>query len=677
MLLVISILIYLILSYAITLRINKVVSISEWAIYLFITVIGSNILIVEILNIFKELNNPSLFLITQGTLITAILFFIIDPWKRIYKEKLPRPNIKLQKVGISEIVLQVIIFSIIIFVLYVGSLGPISNSDSLSTHLVRIFYWLQHNSLESWDATVIAQISYPINISIQGLWVFLLTSNEMNFFLIPFFALVMAIVLIYKISMILGAKPVGGLISSLLSLSFPVVLLQTYSYQGDVFIATLALCALYFLLLFIKNSSQISIYISILIISISIGAKQTILLFVPVFGLVILVLVFQKKIAPRLLLKIIGLFVISFLIFSSFKFIQNSRETHVENSAMVDPKFFGNLFSLDKKPIQGYMTNGLRYLYQAVSLDGVTGQLKLDLQAAKNGLFQRISEKLSVDLESDKYLSKSVNSFSYSIGIPICEDATWFGITSIPVIVIAILVTLFSKSKLRKGYLVFSLLLLALFIFGQVVLKTGWGPYRGRHMIISVLVLMPLVSFIVPKNRWLGGVVAAVFAVMAVYLSLSILIFNDVRPLVTQLDLVKFREFYINKIEVTNIINSQYRIRLYKLTNDLIKTEVQERTILHGDYDEKILFQNSDYLKDIELINLKLSENQPLFIFITPSPLEYSLFGRNVTRELYPILNLNQVRTNSYVLVSRNLVQDINGFNLSVENSDYMILFKP
>jgi hypothetical protein len=467
------------------------------------------------------------------------------------------------------------------------------------------------------------------------------------------------------------------LISSLLSLSFPVVLLQTYSYQGDVFIATLALCALYFLLLFIKNSSQISIYISILIISISIGAKQTILLFVPVFGLVILVLVFQKKIAPRLLLKIIGLFVISFLIFSSLKFIQNSRETHVENSAMVDPKFFGNLFSLDKKPIQGYMTNGLRYLYQAVSLDGVTGQLKLDLQAAKNGLFQRISEKLSVDLESDKYLSKSVNSFSYSIGIPICEDATWFGITSIPVIVIAILVTLFSKSKLRKGYLVFSLLLLALFIFGQVVLKTGWGPYRGRHMIISVLVLMPLVSFIVPKNRWLGGVVAAVFAVMAVYLSLSILIFNDVRPLVTQLDLVKFREFYINKIEVTNIINSQYRIRLYKLTNDLIKTEVQERTILHGDYDEKILFQNSDYLKDIELINLKLSENQPLFIFITPSPLEYSLFGRNVTRELYPILNLNQVRTNSYVLVSRNLVQDINGFNLSVENSDYMILFKP
>ena len=275
--LVISAILYLILSFIITLRINKKVLISDWAIFFFLTTISVNILVVEVMHFFKALNNPGIFLFIQGLLISGSIVFLIDPWHRVFNEKISPANIKMQKWGFSEISLHGLIFSIFIFALYVGFQSPVNNSDTLHTHLVRIFYWLQHDSLANWNAIGYTQISYPLNISIQGLWLFLLTKSEIYFFLMQWLALVIAIIVIYKISIVLGARPVGALTSSLISLSFPVVLMQTYSYQGDVFIATLALCATYFLLLFIKSHSKIFLYISTIIISISIGAKQTII----------------------------------------------------------------------------------------------------------------------------------------------------------------------------------------------------------------------------------------------------------------------------------------------------------------------------------------------------------------------------------------------------------------
>jgi len=675
--LILSIILYLILSYAITLRINKFVFLSDWAINFFLTTIGLNIIIVELLHFFKSLNNPILFLIIQGTLISILIIVIIDPRNLVFKEKISRLNIKFQNLGITEVILHGIIFSILIFVIYVGLQSPINNSDSLSTHLVRIFYWIQHNSLESWTAIVDTQISYPINISIQGLWIFLLTNSEINFFLIPFLGLVIGLILIYKISIILGANLPGALTACLITLSFPVVLLQTYSFQGDVFIATLALCALYYLLLFMKNNSHTSLYTSIFVMSIGIGAKQTIFLFAPLFGFVIIVLVLKKKIAPHLLLNIIFLFIISFLLFSSFKFIQESQETQVPNPEMVDSSFFNNLITINQKPIRGYLTNGLRYFYQAVDLYGVTGQLKLNLQETKNVLFRKLANKLSIDLESNEFLNKPNTPFSYSMNLPINEDAAWFGILSIPIILIAICITCLKKDKFRIYYLIFSLLLLALFIFGQVILKSGgWGPYRGRHMIIAVLVLMPLVSFVIPKKRLTGSVFTAVLVIASVYLSISILTFNDSRPLIVEIDLVRFRENYVNQIEVTNIFNSQYRIRLYKICNDLIKTVPTRVPIIRSAYYEALYFQNSFYIRDVEFVNHNISEHRPIFLYINKSLLEYSLFGRNKTRALYPVRNLSDVESNSYILVSKNLIHGNEGFNFVAENENYVILFK-
>jgi len=674
--LVISTIIYLMLSYVITLRLNKEILISDWVINFFLTTVSLNILIAEIPHFFKALNNPIIFLLIQGILAIGSIVFLIDPRQLIFNERLSRVNIKFQKWGGFEIVLHGFVFFIFIFILYVGFQGPINNSDSLHTHLIRIFYWLQHNSLENWNALNYTQISYPINISVQGLWIFLLSRSEIYFFLIQWLALVISIIAIYKISITLGARPVGALISCLISLSFPVILLQTFSFQGDVFIATFALCSTYYLLLFIKNRTKISLYISIIIISISIGTKQPIFLFIPLFCLVIFILIVMKIIKPRILLNILGLFIVSFMLFSSFKFIQSSFEKTYHVSAMVAPEFYNNFSTMDKKPMQGYMTIGLRYLYQAFSIDGIAGQLNLNLHSERIDMFKKISGYLSVDLESKQFLTEPDTPFSYSESLPINEDTAWFGILSLPVMFVVLFITLLSKDKFRINYLVLSLVLIGIFVFGVVLIRTGWGPTNGRYMTIPVLLFMPLVSFIIPKNRVTGGVIASILSIASVLLTISILTFNDSRPLVRQFELYNFQKTYINKIEVTNIFNSMYRKGLYELTSDLLKTAPNRTPLYQSDYYDKLFFQNSHQIENIEFINLYIDENQPLYLNVKKTVLEYALFGRNKTRDLYPVRNLDDIESNSYVIVSKELSQNSEDFKLIAENDDYLILFK-
>lgn len=675
-----SLLIYLALAGLFTLRLFNVLTLSKLTIAFFAVVTLGNILVIELLHFFKALNSPTAFLLVQLVICLVAGVVLIDPTARVFKSRLPRLEFKLPKQHWIEWALSVMILVVLGVALYVGTLSPINNSDSLHTHLPRIYYWIQHGSLQSWDATAATQVFYPINITLQGAWLFLLSGSEMFLFLAMWLGLAAAAAFIFEIAELLGATRAGALLAALVSLSFPVVLLQTYSYQGDVFVATFILGSAFFLLRYHRDSLPVNLALSLLLAIVSVGAKQTSWLYLPVYLLAVLILILKKRISQRTLLSMLGLAVAFFLCFSSLKFIQNLSETHVQETSMIDPGFIGYLRSMASDPPEKFTTNGLRYLYQSLSPQGFNSNLFFKLDNTRIKLFKAVTSRWNIDLESKKYIPALEDTFFvYDSRWPLNEDGAWFGPLSFTLLTAGMVIALIRRDKTRRIYLALVFILLLLFIFGQVILKgDGWGPNRGRHMTIPVMLLAPLVGLLVPRQRLLRVLIALPLSLLSVYLSLSVLFINDARPLVTTNSLFAYQARVVDNIRVTNILNAQYRAASEKAVKALLLTSPDRSNILDNDYYTRLFYQNTGDIPDVEFVNQNLDPHTPLYLLIEDRTLlEFALFGINRTRDLHPVRALADVPNGANVLVSRQILSTPPAeTRLVAENERYMILLR-
>ena len=169
--LIISVLIYLILSTLLTLRVYGTISFTRMVVSFLLVAASLNVLVAEKLSFLHVLDRPWLFLLTQTLVCMALGFILWDPRKWIFTQKLSPLKFEVKKPAGLDWLLLALMFAILVLTLYIGSLVPINNSDSLHTHLPRIYYWIQHGSLTSWDAVTVTQINKPINLSLQ-------TANE-------------------------------------------------------------------------------------------------------------------------------------------------------------------------------------------------------------------------------------------------------------------------------------------------------------------------------------------------------------------------------------------------------------------------------------------------------------------------------------------------------------------
>lgn len=674
--LLLSLLLYFAATVIVTLRVFKDIRLSQFVILFFLLVTGVNILVAQVLHFLRALNNPALFLFVQFIICALLALALIDPWRKLFKAPLPRFKIHAAKPPFIEGLLSFLIFAVLGLAFYVGTLSPINNSDSLHTHLPRIYYWLQHGSLATWYPTAVTQISYPINISLQGLWLFLMTGSEMSFFYATWLALAALAALIYEIALLLGAQKWAALSASQLGVSAPVVLLQTYSYQGDVFVAALVLCAIFFLLRFYQQGNNADLFTSVLVVAIALGSKQTALLILPAYLLALLFML-RKRLSLRVLVIAALVGFISFGVFSSFKVIQNRTEKKVEDVHMVSPGFVGQLLGVSHKPLEGYLVNSLRYLYQAISFDGLQGQLKLNLEAGKEAFFRAFTAKHGLDLEAREYLPEYEEGyFAYDFDWPVNEEGSWFGPFSFTLLPLAMILTLFQRRKpLRKWYLLFAFLLLLTYIFGQVVLKgDGWGAYRGRHMTIAFTALAPLYISLIPAKPAPGKTIALLLALAAFYLSLSVLLINHDRPLITTRTLYQYQARVIPAAPPTNPIQSRFISYNDKLIKSLLLTSPDRMNIIESNYYGRLFFQDTGKVAVMDFVNSNIQPSETLYTFIRPTLLEYALFGRNRARALIPLESLLDLPASACALVSNSLAQGVSvPFRHIDQNSLYTI----
>jgi len=172
--------------------------------------------------------------------------------------------------------------------------------------------------------------------------------------------------------------------------------------------------------------------------------------------------------------------------------------------------------------------------------------------------------------------------------------------------------------------------------------------------------------------------IALLFALASVTLSVSVLLINDSRPLITTNSLYTYLAKRIDPIEVSNVFEAQYVSRTQKAVNSLLLTSPDRANILAGGYTERLYYQNTIEVPHMRLINENLPADEPLYIYIEDlSVLEYGLFGMNRTRELYPLASPQDAPAGAALLIAKERLSDLPpGFALISEDEAYWLVVR-
>lgn len=676
--LILSFFLYLLTAFVVSIYLFDKISWGKLIIVLFLLGVATNTLIFQLLSLLNQLNSPWLFLTLQLILLIALLYGVTKFDRKSFTQKVVTQDYSslLPKWEGSLFLILTVTFLGVLFV--IGNLGVVNNLDSLHTHLPRIYYWLQHNNLADWKPTVLTQVSYPLIPSMQGAYVFLLGGMDNLFFLVHWVSLVTCLASVYEIARLLGASKRQASFTLLITLSFPVIMLQTFSLQGDLFLAALLVSAVYFVVLFQKEHNETYLALSTLPVAISLGSKQTALLFVPLYLFFILLLIIKKNLHIKKSIFLLALFLVSFLAFSSLKYFQKMVWADLEGNNMYGTLTIGGASRSENTSIRGYSINLFRYLYQATSIEGLSGGFYNQALAVKNDASVKISNAFGLDLEEKAYIPENEDTyFDYDKPQTLSENSAWFGPLSI-LFFPAILVSVFlKKNKMARNYAFFAIALILIFFFSIVFFKDGWGPNRGRYLIPAVIIFMPLTFLIFPANRILQNTLLAIIALISIVLSANTLVFNNTRLLLNQNQLIEFREKYVNNIKVTNFANSLYRRSLYLLTNDLIITAPQKATYLGQNYYGKLFYESRASKTDAEFVEQSIKPDQRIYTKIEDKIIEFSLFGINRTREVMPFIDFSEVASGSYVVIAEKYLPVPSNYQLINTNGSIDIFYVP
>jgi 4-amino-4-deoxy-L-arabinose transferase-like glycosyltransferase len=558
----------------------------------------------------------------------------------------------------------------------VGITTPINNIDSLASHLPRIFYWLQQSSLDYWTTLTSLnryQLIYPINAHIQALWLFSLGQNENLFFLVQWFSLVGIAASTFEISKSLNFSTTQALFSTLVGLSLPVVVLQTFSFQGDLTVTALLMVFIAFFFNFYLTKKIKFLWFAILSLLIALGTKQTAFFILPAACLVTLLVLVKDKGVTKFF-RYSWLLLVLAILFSSYQYILNIVQT-------------GSVFGLDsvlneKYPSISRISDKATYLiprftYQFMGVEGLPRSIQPTLTHIKENIFTAILQPSGLNLEKKVFLQSGYDeneSFQYQAIARLSEDTAWFGPFAILFIPLSTILSFFSKNNLRRNYAIICFINSIFYLFLVIIQRPGWDPYQGRYFILSLFPFIPLVSMLLSKKVIFRGIVIGIFLPISLLLIINTILLNDSKPIITARTQNDIINNFINPLPENSGIQKFLKKTLLKLTYPTPYSS-QLVNIYEATYYDRLFFSSLYSVKDIEFVNKILPEGEPLSILITRSPIEYALFGKNRSRIVNPIAEISDARQ-GYVLVSNSLaLSPPSNMKLLGKNSSYSIYF--
>lgn len=107
----------------------------------------------------------------------------------------------------------------------------------------------------------------------------------------------------------------------------------------------------------------------------------------------------------------------------------------------------------------------------------------------------------------------------------------------------------------------------------------------------------------------------------------------------------------------------------------IAKYALPRPNIYDNSYLEQVYYSSSDTYKEITFINQFIPDSAPISINIPISPLEYGLFGKNKSRNLFPVQDISQVESGYFIGSSSLGILPSDHICLLGDNGNYSVFF--
>jgi hypothetical protein len=489
---------------------------------------------------------------------------------------------------------------------------------------------------------------------------------------VQWFSLVAILACVYEIAVFLSFSSTSALFSILISLTFPVLMLQTYSFQGDVTVATLIMIANIFILKGRDQNRYLFFLTAVLAICLAIGTKQTSFFVLPVLAIYMLFYLF-KRFTVIACLKIVGISLIIFFVFSSYTYIQNYIFTkQVFGYYDTGKTAFSYMENLNNKAKYVFP----RYFYQAISVEGLPRYVQTDLLRIKGNLFKSFLIPRGINLESDEHIqpgSSDNEKFTYYALPYMNEENAWFGFLAFPVILVTLVLSFLRHKKIIRDYALFIFALSVIYTLFIFLQRPGWDPYQGRYFILIIAPLIPLISIIVPKRRPWNLVVIFTLLPGVMFLALNVFFTNSSKPIINSRQIYGFQSKHILPLPEDSRIEIIAKNYLVKISNRIANSAIPLSSIFSLTYIEQLYSSDLKNVENLTFIHANTQDANSLSFTIGREPIEYGLFGKNMIRELFPVVSSIEAQGSYYLVYSTVDIPFSDKLVLAAENNDYKI----
>ena len=589
-------------------------SIFNKGVYLFLLFFSFVVLNIEVLSLFKRIDNVNILILT---LIEFLIchFIWIKKGRPLLKVDIKGFLLNLKKAYKEDKTLILLTAAWVIFIsgaFILSVFMPVTEADAQGYHALRTLFWLKDGFISHFETADVRNICMPYNSETFYTWILALTNKDAGFSLLQFFSYFLLIFSGYKIMEIYGIDFNKRIWAILIFSSLPAVMIQTSSTQTDLCIGALILCSIYLILEYKKERLNSLLFFSALATALSFGTKTT------GFMASIPVIIWFIFILKKDFYKFFLFLCLNSIIFASYAYILNMME--------FNNPFSSHAFILYNKKYGGIKTFIAIFIKYTVQFFDFTG---LNLGKFLNDYIINSRNFILDTLKIPPNLGE-IDSQN-AVNIYINEQTSGFGILGLIVFLPVSIIGFF-----KKDLKIFSIIFWTQFlILCSTMLYTAFGV---RYLVAFVSIALPLLSLSYTNKM---NVLKFIFTIYAIFFMGYVSLFLPSRPLV-----------YLSGIFMQNgnteEIQNKARDLKYKFFGPVLLTEIAA-------------YKNS--------VEPYCKNNNKIAMFAAPSALIYGAkyleLNNNCTVETLNMPHIEQYDLNKYsaLIFEENKVQFTNTLN--------------
>lgn len=506
-----------------------------------------------------------------------------------------------EKLILTPLILTVLLLGVTNLVVIVFS-AP-HNWDSMTYHLARVAYYLQHNNTNYFDANYWAQVIHPKNSSLLQVYTYLVSGRNENLTqLVQFISYWVAICSVYAISRKVGNSKTQSIFAATVGALLTEWLMQATTTQNDMILTAYMGATVYFLFAFRETHEWKYLGLTALGVGLSIGTKASSFLPLLSVALVALYTFFQSKANLQRRLRdfaiLVGCTLLAVCIFAlPSGYIENYRNF----GHPIGPDDVRAEHAFEGEPISYIARNGtknlIRYGFEFLSLDGMLpiGPVH-QVQTLMRIFPEEVVRRLGIALETSEATRAPFNLQKLPSSH---EDGSYWGIFGFGLVWIMVLLSIVGEIK-STDIRVLSLAAV-LFLLSQAY-SGPFDPWRGRYFTICAVFAVPTIGVsLQAKSRFVRA-----------YLLLIVWI-----GCVSAVSAVVFRDN-------STLISISY--------HDKSRT-----SIFTMDRMEQLTRNRITYYEPLKMFDRLVPSNATVAVFLYGDSFEYPLFGEHLTRTIIPI----------------------------------------